>query len=672
MAALTDHRPIRRLLIANRGEIAIRVARTADRLGIDTVGIYSATDATALHVAAMDRAVALDGNTPADSYLRGERIIQAAVATGCDAVHPGYGFLAENAAFARQVVAAGLLWVGPTAEQIELLGNKLAAKEAAAAAGTPTAPAFAVTAGEPPPEVTLPVMVKAAAGGGGRGMRLVRHRHELAGAIAEAAREAATSFGDGTVFVEPYIEHGRHVEVQIVGDAHGHVIHLGERECSIQRRNQKIIEEAPSPGMTAETRAALCGGAVALARHVGYESAGTVEFLVGTDGSIDFLEVNTRLQVEHPITEAVTGLDLVELQLRVAEGAPLPLRQEDVVFHGHAIEARVVAEDPASGWLPATGTIAAFVMADHVRVDTGVAAGTEISPDYDSLLAKVIAHAPSRDEAARRLAKALRTSHVAGVTTNMATLVAILEEPAFLAGDTPISYLEDHPDVVTAAGPAGADRVALLLGAVFAAEQRDRSVNRATGFAPSGWRNLITHGQRQLWRRGDDDHHVEYVFDGDDAARVWLGQWPKPADDGSLPSDERPVLAVRLLERTPHRQVLEIDGVRRAITVHAVGSLVHTHSSAGSLSWREVPRFVVHAAAEAGSGPVCPLPGTVVAVAVTAGQQVADGDVLMIVEAMKMEHKITATGPATVVAVRFDVGDRVNAGDLLVELHHEE
>jgi propionyl-CoA carboxylase alpha chain len=369
-------RRITKLLIANRGEITVRIARTAHRLGISTVGIYSEPDADALHVDAVDVAVALGGSTPAESYLRADAIIEIALAHGCEAIHPGYGFLAENADVADRVVAAGLIWVGPTAEQIRMLGDKVAAKKLAIEAGVPTAPLFEIIDGQVPDGIPMPALVKAAAGGGGRGMRIVRTADELDEAVAAGSREAQASFGDGTVFVEPYIERARHVEVQIIGDMHGNVVHLGERECSIQRRNQKIVEESPSAGITAETRQAICDGAVALARSVGYQGAGTVEYLVDEAGSVDsinFLEVNTRLQVEHPVTEAVTGVDLVELQLRVAAGEELALRQDAVAARGHAIEVRVVAEDPAAGWLPSTGVITSFDLAgapDLVRIDT--------------------------------------------------------------------------------------------------------------------------------------------------------------------------------------------------------------------------------------------------------------------------------------------------------------
>ena len=674
----TLSRTITRLLVANRGEIAVRIAATAHRLGISTVGVYSEPDADAMHVDAVDLAVALGGSTPAESYLRADRIIEIAQEHGCQAIHPGYGFLAENADVAKRVADAGLIWVGPTADQIRLLGDKIAAKQAAVDAGVPTTTIVEIVDGVVPDDVPMPALVKAAAGGGGRGMRIVRSPDELADAVAAGSREAEASFGDGTVFVEPYIERARHIEVQIIGDAHGNVIHLGERECSIQRRNQKIVEESPSAGIDAETRTILCEGAVALAASVGYHGAGTVEFLVGEDGGTDqinFLEVNTRLQVEHPVTEAVTGVDLVELQLRVAAGEALPITQDDVTVDGHAIEVRVVAEDPAAGWLPSTGTITAFSISDGegdrdlVRVDTGFRTGAVVSPDYDSMLAKVIAHAPTRAGAAARLRRALRRSQVAGVTTNVPALIEILGERDFLDAATPTAYLDEHPDVVDVTGPTGDDRIALLLAAVFTQERLDRADDSVTGFAPSGWRNLRTQGQRQTWDLvgSDEDHQVEFTVCLDSAA-VLLGPWPEPGDDGTLPDDERRRASVRLLSVAADRVAIEIDGVRRVVDVERDGDVIRTRGASGAASWTQAPRFEDHDAEAAGGGPVCPLPGTVISVSVSVGDYVTTGAVLMVVEAMKMEHKITAPSDATVTAVHFQVGSRVDQGDLLVGL----
>ena len=676
----TGVRPITRLLIANRGEIAVRIARTARRMGITTVGVYSEPDRDALHTDAVDIAIALGGATPAESYLRSEALVEAAVSTGCDAVHPGYGFLAENAAFAEAVAEAGLIWVGPTPEQIRLLGDKVAAKRAAVEAGVPTTPIVEVVAGSVPTDLDMPVLVKAAAGGGGRGMRIVRSAAELAEAIEAASREAASAFGDGTVFIEPYLERGRHIEVQIMGDAHGEVVHFHERDCSVQRRNQKVVEEAPAPGLDATVRAKLHDGALALARHVGYRNAGTVEFLVGDDGVITFLEVNTRLQVEHPVTEAITGFDLVELQLRVAAGEPLPIRQDDVVVDGHAIEVRLVAEDPTADWIPSVGTLTRFDV-DAGRVDAGVRVGSEISPNYDSLVAKVIEHGSDRATVCRRLATAMRTARITGVATNAAALAAVLTEPDFLAGAVSTAYLAEHPEVTRVTGPTDGDLLTHVIAAAVAGERHRRVADGVTGFAPSGWRNLATRGQRRSFEQvGSGDrpvHHVEYVVHdrrpGDVRYEFLVGPPPEAGPDGSPGADERrPVEVVLVRSGDPGGvTVFEHSGRRWVVAVDADGDLVHTHSVAGTVSFAAVRRFVDHDEAVLGGGPVCPLPGTVIAVHVAAGDRVEEGRLLMVVEAMKMEHKILAAGAATVTEVRFSVGDRVDSGDLLVALDGE-
>ena len=685
-----EHRTgrISRLLIANRGEIAVRIARTAARLGIETVGVHSDTDATALHVGAVDRSIALGGSTPATSYLRAEAVLAAALDAGCDAVHPGYGFLAENATFARAVTDAGLIWVGPTAEQIELLGDKIAAKAAAVRAGVPTTDVItvegAVEEAVAPDGVTYPALVKAAAGGGGRGMRVVTRPEDLPEALAAARREALGAFGDDTVFIEPFIERGRHVEVQVFGDVHGNVVHLGDRDCSVQRRNQKVVEEAPAPGLSDQVRTRLLDGAVALAREVGYVNAGTVEFLVGShDGStgdgadetITFLEVNTRLQVEHPVTEAVTGLDLVEWQLWVAEGAPLPLHQEQIALDGHAIEVRLVAEDPASGWLPSAGTVEAFSVPDTVRCDAGVATGSEVGADYDSLLAKVVAHASDRRTAARVLAASLRRSSVVGLRTNLATSVAILEHPGFVGATPTTSFLDEHPEVATARPLAGDDLVASLVAAALCDEAGARAADRRWGFAPSGWRNLRVQGTRSAWLDDRGERHDVEVVPGDassdGATSVLVGAPPAVTDDGSLAPDERRVVSARRVLRVDATTTrLELDGVVTTWSVERLGTRAGdqlvTRGAAGTTTWTPLPRFEDHDAAATGSGPVAPLPGTVVSVHVAPDDAVADGDLLVVVEAMKMEHTVRAATTGRVTEVRVAPGDRVDAGELLV------
>jgi propionyl-CoA carboxylase alpha chain len=672
-------RPITRLMIANRGEIVVRIAHTARRMGITTVGVYSEPDRDALHTDAVDVAVALGGATPAESYLRGDAIIDAAVATGCDAVHPGYGFLAENPTFAEAVIAAGLVWVGPTPDQIRLLGDKIAAKRAAVAAGVPTTEIVEIVAGRVPDGLTMPVLVKAAAGGGGRGMRIVRVADELDEAIEAASREAASAFGDGTVFVEPYLERGRHIEVQIMGDAHGQVVHFHERDCSVQRRNQKVVEEAPAPGLDPVVRSKLHEGALALARHVGYRNAGTVEFLVADGGVINFLEVNTRLQVEHPVTEAITGVDLVELQLRVAAGEPLPLQQSDVVADGHAIEVRVVAEDPTADWIPSVGTITQFHV-DAGRVDAGVRAGSVISSNYDSLVAKVIEHGPDRGTVCRRLAASMRTARITGVATNTAALAALLVEPDFCSGGVSTAYLAEHPDVARAAGPLDDDLLTHLLVATIAEERRCRAGDTVTGFAPSGWRNLATRGQRRVLEStgpgGRSIHAVEYRVHEDRGSATryefLVGPPPEAGGDGALGADGRRAVEVCLVRcdvgPTGGDVVVEHSHRRWVVGVVRDGDVVHTHGVAGTVSFTPVPRFVDHDEVALGGGPICPLPGTVIAVHVAVGERVEPGRVLMVVEAMKMEHKIVAGAAATVTDIRFGVGDRVDSGELLVAL----
>ena len=471
------------LLVANRGEIARRVFRTARAMGMRCVAVFADADADAPFVAEADVAVRMPGG-----YLDSDAVVAAAVESGADAVHPGYGFLAENAGFARAVSAAGLVWVGPPADTIETMGDKLTAKAAAAAAGVPTLPSS-----EDPADagyVGFPLMVKAAAGGGGKGMRLVSDPADLAEAVAAARREALGGFGDDTVFIERYLPRCRHIEVQILGDAHGNIVHLGERECSIQRRHQKIIEESPSTAVDDALRAAMGEAAVRLGSSISYCSAGTVELLLDDDtGEFFFLEVNTRLQVEHPVTEEVTGIDLVREQLRVAAGEPLGYGQADVAYAGHAIEARLYAEDPSAGFLPAVGTLAAFSppAEPSVRWDSGVEAGSEVGLQFDPMLAKVIAHAPTRVEAAGRLALALERLHIGGVTTNRHFLAAALRSAAFLAGDTTTDFIERaNPSRAATRSIAECQRAAVAAAMWLQAAERQQS--RTLGWMPSGWR----------------------------------------------------------------------------------------------------------------------------------------------------------------------------------------
>ncbi len=487
---------ISRLLVANRGEIARRVMRTARDMGVETVAVYSEGDVAAPHVNDADRAVALAGTTAAETYLDIEALLAAAGRAHADAVHPGYGFLSERAAFARAVLDAGLTWVGPPPDAIAAMGDKLVAKRIMADAGVPVLPSVEVGDQVPVPS-EWPVLIKAAAGGGGKGMRMVARPEDLAAAVTAARREAGAAFGSATVFIERYVPDARHVEIQVLADDHGNAVHCFERECSIQRRHQKVIEEAPSPALDAATRARMGDAALAAARAVGYRGAGTVEFVLDANGEFWFLEVNTRLQVEHPVTEAVTGLDLVREQLGIADGRPLSVAQDDLAITGHAIEARLYAEDPAAGFLPATGTLAEWAPAPHpaLRWDSGVETGSVVGVEWDPLLAKAIAHAPTRDEAAARLALGLARARIRGVTTNRDFLVAALRHPDFRAGRATTAFIETS-GVARARVPAdGEVRVAAIAAALSADAAR-----RATG---SG---VTDHGvaqQRDAPRDGD-------------------------------------------------------------------------------------------------------------------------------------------------------------------------
>jgi propionyl-CoA carboxylase alpha chain len=637
-----DKHMTRKLLIANRGEIAARIMRTAHGLGIATVAVFSDPDAEAPYVTMADEAVRLPGAAPADTYLRGEAIIAAAVKAGADAVHPGYGFLSENAAFARACADAGLVFVGPRPDTITAMGDKVAAKAIMAAAGVPVLPGVTITGAEDlaaaAAEVAYPLLVKAAHGGGGRGMRLVRDPAELAEAVTGARSEAASAFGDGTVFLERFVTDPRHVEVQILGDHAGTVVHLFERECSIQRRYQKILEECPSPAVGGELRAALTKTAVAAGQAIGYVGAGTVEFVLDRDGSFYFLEVNTRLQVEHPVTEEVTGLDLVELQLRIAEGEPLPPEVREARISGHAIEARLYAEDVPAGFLPVTGTLHRFALppAPGIRVDTGVADGTVVGPHYDAMLAKVIGHGRSRADAARRLARALGEAEIHGVTTNRDLLAAILREPDFLAGATDTGYLTRHdpPTLIGRAliGRALAAEPARPLHALAAALAR-QAVNRAEapvlGTLPSGWRNVYSAPQRVTYGTPGSQYTVAYRVLGNSVQ----------ASVNDVPSGRAILHAVG-----PDRVDLEIDGTR-------------------TLS--EVPRFGDPQKAAPTGSLLAPMPGLVLRVLAEVGTAVRPGQPLLVLEAMKMEQTVAAPAGGVLAELRAKPGDQVSPGQVL-------
>jgi propionyl-CoA carboxylase alpha chain len=631
---------ITRLLVANRGEIARRVFRTARAMGIGTVAVFAPDDAGELFVQDADDSVRIDG------YLRVDDIVAAAQQTGADAVHPGYGFLSENAAFAQAVIDAGLVWVGPAPEVIAAMGDKLRAKEAAAAADVPTLPSSQTPADAG--SVGYPLLVKAAGGGGGKGMRIVTDPADLADAVASARREAGASFGDDRVFLERYIPRSRHIEIQILGDNDGRVVHLGERECSIQRRHQKLVEESPSPFVGPALREQMGAAAVRLAESIGYTSAGTVEFLVDdTTAEFWFLEVNTRLQVEHAVTEAVTGMDLVAAQLAIAAGDAAPL--EPPRQSGHSIEVRLCAENPAAGFLPTGGTVSAFEPLDgDIRWETGVATGSVVGLGYDPMVAKVIAHAATRGECIAKLASALEGLHFGGLTTNRELLVAVLRHPAFADGRTTTDFI-DRENPCRTLQPTAAERDAAAVAAALWLQGRHRAGADVLGFLPSGWRNGRLPDQRVVLTHGDDVVEVDYRS--------------RPHTGDFLLADGRSAVVHQWCSENID---LEVDRLRRRYRITGDGGDLLVQTSRGTMTFGVVPRFVPPGAELAAGGFVAPMPGNVVAVHCRPGDAVVKGQPLVVLEAMKMEHQVTAPFDGSVAQVGVDVGDHVAAGTVLL------
>lgn len=636
---------IHSLIVANRGEIACRIFRTCRALGIATVAVYSDADADALHVREADTAVRLPGAAPSDTYLRGDLVVAAALAAGADAVHPGYGFLSENAGFAAAVRDAGLVWVGPPVRAIELMASKTRAKELMAAAGVP------LLAPVDPSEARaedLPLLLKAASGGGGRGMRIVRELVDLEGELTAAAAEALSAFGDGEVFAEPYVERGRHVEVQIMADAHDGVWALGTRDCSLQRRHQKVIEEAPAPGLDDELRDRLHAAAVAAARAVGYRGAGTVEFLVTDDGRPYFLEMNTRLQVEHPVTEAVFGLDLVALQLRTAEGEPLPAAAPPPPA-GHAVEARLYAEDPARDWQPQTGALLSFDVPDEpgVRLDTGYTGGDTIGVHYDPMIAKVIAHAPTRTEAVRLLARTLERARVHGPVTNRDLLVRSLRHPDFVAARLDTGFYERHLKALTPAPDEAAVRLTATAAALADAARAAAATTGVTRFG--AWRNLPSRPRLRRYRSELDggEHEITYRTTRDGLA---------------VPTE-----GVRVVSASPGRVTLETQGVTRHFDVLRHDDRRYVDTATGSYAFTALPRFTDPAVRTEPGSLLAPMPGTVVRLAegLAAGSAVAAGQPLIWLEAMKMEHRVLAPATGTLAALHAAPGLQVEVGALL-------
>jgi 3-methylcrotonyl-CoA carboxylase alpha subunit len=651
---------LQRLLIANRGEIACRVARSARRLGIHTIAVCSDADANARHVAACDEAILIGGSTAAESYLQAEKILDAARRTHAQAVHPGYGFLSENADFAEACARAGLVFVGPPPAAIRAMGSKSEAKALMARAGVPLTPGYhgheqgARHLQEAADGIGYPVLIKASAGGGGRGMRRVDRREDFTAALSSCQREAAASFGDDRMLIERYVLRPRHIEFQVFADSHGHCVHLFERDCSVQRRHQKVLEEAPAPGMSAQRRAVMGAAAVSAATAVGYVGAGTVEFIVAPDGQFYFMEMNTRLQVEHPVTEMITGLDLVEWQLRVAAGEPLPLSQEQLRINGHALEARLYAEDPGRGFLPAVGRLQHYSVpaaSRHVRVDSGFGAGDDITPYYDSMIAKLIVWDETRERALARMRGALAETRIVGVANNVAFLGRLVSCPAFAAADLDTALIERQQQFLFPAQHEPARKV--WLAATVATLVREGS---GAGSSPwetiDGWR-LGGRAQRNLkFRAGDSEKTIliSYLSSG----------WQMQLDG------EDSTVTGRVLESGALQ--LTIDTARRELTVIGSGDDQYVFIDGECHVLSRIDPLQGAATAAAGpAGLASPMPGRVIALLAEAGAQVAKGTPLLLLEAMKIEHTIVAPGAGTIRAFRVAAGEQVAEGVELVD-----
>tara|TARA_B100001758_G_scaffold40254_1_gene31349 strand:- start:1927 stop:3912 length:1986 start_codon:yes stop_codon:yes gene_type:complete len=658
---------IKRLLVANRGEIARRVFRTAKEMGIFTVAVYSDGDRDAPFVTDADLAIALGGTTAAESYLDTEKILEAAKSTGADAVHPGYGFLSENAGFAQAVSDAGLTWIGPPPAAIAAMGDKLAAKETMVEAEVPMLPSIEITdstdIGTVGQEIGFPLLVKASAGGGGKGMRVVDNEADLEDAISGAKREALGAFGNDTVFLERYLPTPRHVEIQVLGDQHGTVLHCFERECSIQRRHQKIIEEAPSPVLSEDLRDQMGQAAVAAVQAIGYESAGTVEFLLdgsGDEAEFFFLEVNTRLQVEHPVTEAITGLDLVREQIRIANGEPLGYDQSDLTISGHSIEVRLYAEDPSNDFLPATGCVDIWQPATGptVRYDSGIQTGSEVSVEFDPMLAKVISHAPTRSEAALKLALALERTRLHGVVTNRDFLVATLRHEEFLAGNTTTDFIS-RVEIPGQRIPSDCELEDASIAVALVSQQLNRNSATSLAFMPSGFRNSSMPSQQMLLLNDDREVQVNY----------------RPRRDGSFEvsiGDSEELKTARLISLDGDRFEIQLDDVRAAGHAVKFGNRWYVDIPAGSLNFVEKSRFPEPDSADVEGGLTAPMPGKILAINISEGDSVETGQLLVLMEAMKMEHQIVAAFDGSVSEVRVAVGDQVDNGELLVVIASED
>ena len=653
------------ILIANRGEIALRVMRTCRAMGIATVAVYSDADARALHVRLADEAVHIGPAPSKDSYLNIERIIDPARRTGAEAIHPGYGFLSENAGFAQACETAGITFIGPAPDVIRKMGSKNTARQIMSAAGVPVVPGYdgedqsVELLREKAIKIGLPVLVKASAGGGGKGMRVVRHERELAESIQSARREAEKAFGDGTLLLEKYIENARHIEVQILGDHQGNLIHLFERECSIQRRHQKIIEETPSPAVSPELRKKICETAVAAGRTIGYTNAGTVEFVMTPSGEFYFIEVNTRLQVEHPVTEMITGLDLVRLQIEIAQGEPLPSTQEEIRQSGHSIEARLYAEDPLNNFLPATGTLHEWDVPRSnagLRIDAGVERGTDAGIHYDPLLAKVIAHASDRDTARRKLVHALSNLVALGVQTNREFLIRALEHPSFTNGDYHTGFIDEHlSGLIADEDPT--DNLIFASAVALYLHSRGRAEATVLPHLPPHYRNNpFRDPSIKLQIRGEP-FDLSYRAVGDEAFIFRCGDWQASAQLVSF-NFAKARGSIRAA----------IDGVQRRFQLAQAGDQFFVQSGSSSRVVTRLPRYPRAQSASEHESAYAPMPGQVLKVLVAVGQQVSAGDPLVVLEAMKMEQTLRASTDGVVEAVLVKPGDVVAPGDTLVEI----
>jgi 3-methylcrotonyl-CoA carboxylase alpha subunit len=657
----------RTLLIANRGEIACRIARTARRLGIATVAVYSAADADALHVRAADRAVPIGPATARDSYLSIPRIIEAARRSGADAIHPGYGFLSENPEFAEACANAGIVFVGPSPSAMRAMGSKSAAKALMEQSGVPLLPGYhgerqdIAFLADQANRIGFPLMIKAVSGGGGRGMRAVSHADDFATALDAARQEAASAFGDDRVLLERYLTHPRHIEVQVFADRHGNAVHLLERDCSVQRRHQKVIEEAPAPGLEDRHRAAMGRAAVAAARAVGYEGAGTVEFVANADGFF-FLEMNTRLQVEHPVTEMITGFDLVEWQLRVAAGEPLPVGQDAIRIDGHAIEVRVYAEDPQREFAPSIGRLTRFRMPEpstNVRIDTGFATGDVVSAHYDAMLAKLICHGATRDDTLRTLRRALADADVVGVASNLDLLGRIAAHPEFAAGGVDTAFIARHADTLLA--PQSEAPVEVLAAAALCVlvDEAETAANVAASSADphSPW-----HARDHWWPNASFERELPFIAD----------QLPVPVRVSGNGLGWRlaigdPRIAAQATREPDGRMVMVLDGARECVSVMHDGDTVTIRRNGET--WRlRLPDPIAAAAEEddAGGRLVAPIPGQVTQVAAETGMAVTRGQVMVVLEAMKTVFRLIAPADGVVATVSCRVGDSVVEGQLLV------